>query len=356
MKKIILAISVLAAFSCNKELNLNNQATDAAPTVNISNAGMLNRQTRFGAMLGGGFTNDKNLSMTGSLNVGYVRFAIIMSEWKGKSLPYESYTANGVKVLLNVNNSSYAGGAYFPKDLTTYRQKLTEITNTYQPEIIAVENEEINDNYHRGSMADYINMLKVALEVCHAKNIKVTNGGIYGTGLEVLTYRYLQTKGQSRADSFANNCMELYQIKAAQTPGKNATLEAEVRRIDTLLNFYGNLDYVNLHLYEPFAPAIYKDATKAAKVTTSTPVVIADLQEYIIARTGKQTMTNEIGQRNNTSPDLVNSVQTELDRLKFPYAIWFTSDGIGYAEPLYDLKTGTLYPNGVAFSNFLETY
>jgi Holliday junction resolvasome RuvABC endonuclease subunit len=301
MKKIILAISVLAAFSCNKELNLNNQATDAAPTVNISNAGMLNRQTRFGAMLGGGFTNDKNLSMTGSLNVGYVRFAIIMSEWKGKSLPYESYTANGVKVLLNVNNSRYTGGAAFPKELTSYRQKLTEITNTYQPEVIAIENEEINNNYHRGSMADYINMLKVALEVCHAKNIKVTNGGIYGSALEVLTYRYLQTKGQNRADSFGNNCMETFQIKAAQTPGKNLTLEAEVRRIDTLLNFYGNLDYVNLHLYEPFAPAIYKDATKAAKVTTSTPVVIADLQEYIIARTGKQAMTNEIGQRNNTS-------------------------------------------------------
>jgi hypothetical protein len=357
MKKTILAISVLALlFSCTKEINHDNQAPDAAQSLDISNASTLNRQTKFGAMLGGGFTNEKNLSMTKSLNVGYVRFAIIMSEWKGKSLPYESYTANGVKVLLNVNNSSYAGGAYFPKDLTTYRQKLTEITNTYQPEIIAVENEEINDNYHRGSMADYINMLKVALEVCHAKNIKVTNGGIYGTGLEVLTYRYLQTKGQSRADSFANNCMELYQIKAAQTPGKNATLEAEVRRVDSLLNFYGNLDYVNLHLYEPFAPAIYKDSSKAAQVKTATPVVIADLQEYVIARTGKPAMTNEIGQRSNSSPELVNAVQTELDRLKFPYAIWFTSDGIGYAEPLYDLKTGTLYPNGAAFSNFLETY
>jgi hypothetical protein len=128
MKKTILAISVLALlFSCTKEINHDNQAPDAAQSLDISNASSLNRQTKFGAMLGGGFTNEKNLSMTKSLNVGYVRFAIIMSEWKGKSLPYESYTANGVKVLLNVNNSSYAGGAYFPKDLTTYAKNLQKL-------------------------------------------------------------------------------------------------------------------------------------------------------------------------------------------------------------------------------------
>jgi hypothetical protein len=312
MKEIILAICVLAAFSCNKELNLNNQAmdTDAVTAVNISNASSLNRQTKFGAMLGGGFTNDKNISMTNSLNIGYVRFAIAMPYWNGKSKPYESYTANGIKVLLNVNYSLYTNGPVpFPKDLTSYRQKLTNITNTYQPEVIAIENEEINTSYHAGPMSDYISMLKVALEVCHAKNIKVTNGGIYGQGLTVLTYRYLQTKGQNRADSFGNACMGPYQIKAAQKPNSNSVIEAQVRKIDTLLNFYANLDYVNLHLYEPFGYDIDQDAYKASKVTTATPVVVQDMQEYIKAKTGKQAMTNETGQRNNTSPDLVNSMQ-----------------------------------------------
>jgi hypothetical protein len=183
----------------------------------------LNRQTKFGSLIGGGFTNNQNISIANSLNVKYVRTTLLISEWDGSFLPYETYTANGIKVLLNVCTSPYKGGpSPYPKDLLSYRQKLTDITNTYQPELIVVENEEINKNTHSGSIIDYLKMLKVAYEVCHSKGIKVTNGGIYGAGLEILTYRYLQTKGQNRADSFGNNCMESYQIKAAQNPNSNS--------------------------------------------------------------------------------------------------------------------------------------
>ena len=52
MKKTIMAISVLdLLFSCIKKINLNNQAPDAVLAVDISNANLLNRQTKFGAML-----------------------------------------------------------------------------------------------------------------------------------------------------------------------------------------------------------------------------------------------------------------------------------------------------------------
>ncbi len=216
--------------------------------------------------------------------------------------------------------------------------------------MIVVENEEINPNYHTGPLTDYINMLQAALDVCHSKGIKVTNGGIYGGQLETLAYRYLQRKGQNRADSFANNCMTYSQIKDAQTPNRNPSLEWKVRQLDTLLNFYINLDYINIHLYEPFNPNV-----DPSTVTSATPVVAADIQEYLIARTGKPVMTNETTPRDNVSPDLVTSVLKEYDRLNFPYAIWFNND-IGGSKPLYDLNTGALLNTGVAYSNFTGTY
>ena len=278
-----------------------------------------------------------------------------MSEWKGSSIPYETNVDNGISMLWNVcYEPQPTKPKPFPKDMKSYRTTFTDIVNTYQPPVIVVENEEINKNWHSGPMTDYINMLKVALDVCHAKGIKVTNGGIYGPQLEVLTYRYLQTKSQKRADSFGNNCMYAWQIKAAQTVNSNASLEKDVRQLDTLLNFYVNLDYINIHEYEPFNPNLSTSAK--SQVGTITPVVIADLQEYLQTRTGRIVITNETGQRDNTNPSLVTAMMTEYDRLKFPYVMWYSGTGVSGAQPLYNMTTGALNPNGQAFSNFMAVY
>jgi hypothetical protein len=113
------------------------------------------------------------------------------------------------------------------------------------------------------------------------------------------------------------------------------------------LNFYDNLDYVNVHLYEPFNPNV-----DPSKVTSATPVVVADIQEFLRARTGRPIMTNETGQRENTSASLVTSMLKRYDQLNFPYVVWYNGDGSASAEPLYNLNTGSLYNNGVAFSDY----
>ena len=357
MKKILPAIMMFALVSCSKNLTgdneLNASATSRGNSMNAESAQTLHHNTKFGCLLNGDFTPDERASVAKSLNVKYVRDAIVMDKWKGKSNNYDAYTDAGIKVVLNINYKQPGGSPQaFPKDMNSYRKKFNDITNTYQPPVVAVENEEINVNYHKGPMSDYISMLKVALDVCHSKGIKVTNGGIYGGQLDILTYRYLQTKGQKRADSFANNCMENFQIKAAQNPGSNPDLEFKVRQLDTLLNFYDNLDYVNIHVYEPFDPYV----TNTQKVNTSTPVVIPDIQEYLKVRTGRPVITNETGQRDNTNPDLVTSMLQLYDHLNFPYVIWFSGEGGRGAQPLYDLGTGKLYPNGIAFATFMAAY
>lgn len=359
MKKIIFAsLVIIAAVSCKKDL-VNNNDLAAATSVQGDNVTTvtLHHNSKIGCMINGSFDNNGRVAQAQKLNVDYVRAGITMSDWNGKSWSYESYVNAGIKVVLNVSyvytDLNSGVGAPFPKDLTNYKATFQDIVNTYQPPVIVVENEEINKTTHSGPLTDYINMLKVALNVCHPKGIKVTNGGIYGQGLEVLTYRYLQTKGQKRADSFGNECMTTWQIKAAQNPGTNESIEYDVRRLDTLLNFYYNLDYINIHPYEPFDPYV----TDASKVTTAAAVVIPDFKEYLIWRTGKPVMTNETGQRDNMNPNLVTSMLQKYDQVDFPYVIWYSGDqGVAGAKPLYDLKTGILYSNGTSFSNFNKTY
>jgi len=360
MKKFLSAFLVLGAVSCTKNVTSENDATALQSTTGMSaeNAVILHGNTKFGCLPNGSFTVSKRTSVALSLNAPYVRNTISMDQWNGKSGPYESYVNSGLKVVLNVLSNQQTGKPIpFPKDMSSYRSSFNSITDKYQPEVIVVENEEINQNYHSGPKTDYINMLQVALDVCHSKGIKVTNGGIYGSALEILTYRYLQTKGQKRADSFSNNCMANYQVKAAQNPGSNPDLEFDVRQMDTLLNFYVNLDYINIHPYEPFDPDLTTNSSKSA-VSSATPVVLPDLQEYLIQRTGKPVMTNETGQRDNTSPSLVTSMLQLYDKLNFPYAIWYSGmpGDIAGAMPLYNTTTGVLQPNGTAFSTFNLTY
>jgi hypothetical protein len=352
MKKIIFAISMIAAASCTKDLSNKSTVNSSITGNEIENSIIFPPSTNFGALILGDFTNDEHVQIAKNLNAKYVRTTIAIDNWKGRYAPYETYIENGIKVVLNVNCTSNDVQTAFPKNLIGYRQIFFSITNTYQPPVIVVENEEINPHYHSGPMTDYINMLRVALDVCHRKGIKVTNGGIYGPQLEVLTYRYLQTKDQKRADSFAENCMEKSEVKDAQNPGRDEDLEKKVSQLDTLLNFYPNLDYINVHLYEPFDP----DVVAKSKVNTATPVVVADIREYLIARTGKPVITNETGQRHNNNPALVTSMLQVYDRLKFPYAIWYSGTGEGGCKPLHNLTTGALYLNGIAYSNFLRSY
>jgi len=344
---------MFVAISCKKEVTGENPLNASATPIatGVENSITLLRNTNFGSIILGNFTNTKRVSIAKKLNAKYVRSTITMRGWRGRYFPYEAYIKSGIQVVLNVNQKPLNSPAVFPKDLTNYREKFNSITNKYKPPVIVVENEEINPHYHIGPMTDYINMLKVALDVCHSKGIKVTNGGIYGPQLEVLAYRYLRTKSQNRADNFANNCMYPSQVKAAKNPGSAKDLEKKVRQLDTLLNFYHNLDYINVHLYEPFNP--YVDPST---VINATPFVVAGIQEYLKTKTGKPVMTNETGQRDNTNPDLVASMLQKYDQLNFPYAIWYSGTGEGGCKPLHNLNTGNLYNNGISYSNFLANY
>jgi hypothetical protein len=74
-------------------------------------------------------------------------------------------------------------------DMDNYKSTLSAILDKYQPTLIAIENEEININYHSGSINKYLNELSTAIPIVHSKGLKITNGGITERPLNVLVWK-----------------------------------------------------------------------------------------------------------------------------------------------------------------------
>jgi hypothetical protein len=93
------------------------------------------------------------------------------------------------------------------------------------------------------------------------------------------------------------------------------------------------LDYVNFHWYQ--------STTEAMKTTV----------EFLRRATGKQVITNEIGQFDD-SPDTVSGLLDMTARLHLPWVVWFASDGSG-AVGMFN-SDNSIRPNGLAFRDFVQ--
>jgi len=76
------------------------------------------------------------------------------------------------------------------------------------------------------------------------------------------------------------------------------------------------------------------------------------LFNFLKEKTGKQVITNEIGQL-NASPNTLTQIMQVVTDMKLPYAIWYSGDsGPGKAVALHNNNDGSLRPNGAAFKKF----
>lgn len=315
-----------------------------------------------------GVLTQTNLSTTAdmaitkdSLGCNYVRLTINLSAWDG-DLPIGIYQAlaKGLKVIPVLR---YGGPSPQPfvtsAQLAGYLDTVALVVDAKLAidgsnfEVIIVENEEINDNYHSSTLADYGAMLQGVYNICHPRGIKVTNGGVYGSGLDIVTYRKLKaTYGQPVADAYGALCMTTGQINAAETPGSNPSLETQVHKVDTVTSFHAYFDYINNHPYEVFS----RTNTQPDTVTLAAHQVLQWQQMYLEFVTGKPCITNEIGQRDSEHPELTTAFMNEVYRLGFEYCFWYNSTGPGGAFPLSDLDDGHTLPMGTAYKNFVTTH
>ena len=114
------------------------------------------------------------------------------------------FARNGIKVVLDVHNDPQpnANGHNVshppasPGEVAVFRQ---QVANTLDgmpaPRLVQVENEENSTAFFQGRMPDYVNELNATVEAAHARDIKVTNGGITSRPLALLTWQDLEDRG-----------------------------------------------------------------------------------------------------------------------------------------------------------------
>lgn len=251
---------------------------------------------------------------------------------------YEPMYDLGYKIFLNVNYApSDTGAVEFP-DSTTYKNGLANALSIsgMKPVLIAVENEEPNQNYHKGYAYQYINELKGAVNIAHSLGFKATNGGITAEVLRYLTRQdYIDRGKTDSATSFFN--------RTSITLGYNthygsASLQERARFCDTLVKAYHDIpiDYVNFHWY---------GSNRGANSD-----VLDECINYLERVTGKKSITNEIGQYDTLSSTITDLLAETLQR-QLPIVAWYDADGntaLALNTPNGDLRT-----NGITFRDFL---
>ena len=317
MRKFLFA-SLLFAMACTKK-----DAVVAPSLSSQSSSNITVSTTKFGVLPYGVNTIDNKIKAATSLGVSCVRYGLSIADWRGKSYDVEKYQTAGFKILMNIMNQNTIVGQPipFPTDMVSYRQTVDAMTTKYKYEMVVVENEELNATIHIVDIPRYIKMIQTAVDVCHSKGIPVTNGGLYGQALEVLTYRWYVTVNPNAANTWANSFMGDHELKAAKAkPGErgyDATLEAGIVDMKTLINAYDILDYINIHPYETLNRKLTTSSQQGAQTTSIVYNVLNPIQQYLTAMTGRPVITNETGIRNNKQTALVTSLVNQYLQLNW---------------------------------------
>lgn len=339
-------IVMITLFSCSKNIDLVNVSTSSdqikADALSARIGGGIfgrPRTTEFGVLPANREISDR-LTAAQNLSVDHVREAVMLSDWKGHDGYVDKWLDNGYKIIMNINNDYVPSP--FPTDLVTYESNLRSVLDVYQPEVVVIENEELNaydpsssgNIYHTGSLENYIRELAVAVNVCNQNNLQVTNGGLTNPVISSLWNYYI-----------VNNKPDSARWLSEQMSGVSQD-PVKIARADTLLQAYKelNLSFVNLHWYEPM-----KDMNRMTGVLQ---VVI----DYITQQTGKDVITNETGVKTD-DPVFVANLMQQWDDSNAKYVIFYDSNGVGVGGA-YPLTTplGILLPNGFAFKAYNLTH
>jgi hypothetical protein len=335
-----------SAVSCKKNATLPSTPEDKASKI------------QFGAMFSDISSAQAKIDVLKQLHVNTTRMTMSMDTWTGKNPSLETLQNAGYKVLLNVYwkkimEDSIKTPQPFPKDneLALYRSKLDEILTAYKPEILLIENEELVLKFHSGDIDDYLNMLKVAVDVAHSKGIKVSDGGITNPQISLLVYNNLISQNKvSEANQYANATMTPQVLSFAHNQDMNTDLGKKLSQAQKLIAGLQNIniDYVNLHWYEQLGNKASSSNNTNAVSTGQLNYAISYLNQAI----KKPIIIGECGQI-DADASLTTSMLQEITNMRTPYAIWFSTNN-GTTKALND--GNSLLPTGYAFVNFIDSY
>ena len=290
----LLLISTLFFAACTKDtVTTDPQAvTSATSSEDLSKV----QKTKWGTMLAyNDFTLDQRIQIAKSLKVKYIRLSVSMETWNGSSNEYETFERNGFKILLNLcqENTSKSSPSNWTKDTSGWRNFVASVLNKYKPEVVVIDNEEINIHFHTDPPNQYFVLLGIAIQEAHKRNLKITNGGLP-----------VFTEANAHWNPYYNTALKAY----SKMP----------------------LDFVNFHLKYPL------DAP------------LRTMLRYMYKSCGyKPLMTNESGMF-GSSIDVLNKEMDETQNLKIPYSIWYSVDTNNGLTALQNKNT-SLRPTGTTF-------
>jgi hypothetical protein len=300
--------------------------------------------SRFGAMITDS-ADQARLDRLRALGTTRVRFVARLDTAPNPRISQAQ--AQGFEVLTTATNGAFPAAP--PTDLGDYQARLARNLADYPTPLVSIENEPTADRYYTGTPAQYLAELAAAAAVAHAQGVKISDGGLVSTGVQLATWNDLWTNsGCAAADHYAaiglpgsrtgpGLIADLPSCADPNHPILGSTPKARQVMDDTLALIAGfgsiPIDYVNFHWYQ------------------STPEAMKTTVEYLRRATGKQVITNEIGQFDD-SPSTVNALLDMTAQLHIPWVVWFASDGTG-AVGMFN-PDGSIRSNGVAFRDFVQ--
>jgi hypothetical protein len=253
----------------------------------------------------------------------------------------------GFEVLTTATTGAFPAAP--PTDLADYQARLARELAAHRTPLVSIENEPTADRYYLGTPGDYLAELAAAVPVAHAQGVRISDGGLVSTGVQLATWYDLWIhSGCAAADHYAaigfpasrtggNLIADLPSCADPNRPILGNTPRALEVLNDTnaLISGFSSIpiDYVNFHWYQ------------------STPEAMQTSIEFLRRATGKQVITNEIGQFDD-SPDTVHALLDVTAQLHLPWVVWFASDGTG-AVGMFNAD-GSIRSNGLAFRDFVQ--
>src|SRR4051794_21058371 len=302
--------------------------------------------SRFGAMITDAASNDLRLERLRALGTNRVRLVARLD-----SLPngrVSEAQAQGFEVMLTTTNGEFPAGP--PTDVAAYQAKLGQALVDHPTPVVAIENEPTADKFYAGTPDEYLAELAAAIPVAHAHGTKISDGGLVSAGVQLATWEDLWLhQGCAAADHYAAVAFPgsriggevISDVPSCADPnrpilGSNPKALQVLNDTNTLIAGFRSLpvDYVNFHWYQ------------------STPEAMQTTVEFLRRATGKQVVTNEIGQF-DTSPDTLHGLLDMAARLHIPWVTWFASDGSGGAMGLFN-PDNSIRSNGLAFRDFVQ--
>jgi len=357
---IVLAIA-MAGVSCKK--NVLQTDTGLSKPDNLQTASTTTNF--FGAIINavGGHTftgAEKTALIKDSLKCAFARMNIVLTGFSGSASQYDLFTNAGLKVILNVSDSTTSGAHHFPTDTAAYKILLKNVLDVYQPEVLVIENEETTTGYHIGPITDYFNELKAAINVAHSHvpRVKVTNGGIVARAMTLLTWKaYIDSGLVNKASSYASRAFPADRLINGKPDTTITGYKTLLDKGMQMIAMYKSLplDYVNFHWYEPIY--MLGNASEQVGLDTVSHINSQALGETIRSlrnKTGKAVLTNEIGQY-NMQPGITTDIMDKLRLMNMPYAIWYSGDGSTGGAVALQNANSSLRVTGTAFKNYIQT-